>query len=352
MAFLSEAQLETALLEQLAALGYARTADDLVGPDGRQPEREAYDEVVLKARLTAAVARLNPTLPPEAQADAMRRLTQSELPNLLEENRRIHRLLTEGADVEFYGDDGVLTAGKVRLIDFERPANNDWLAVQQFTVIAGQVKRRPDVGGFINGLPLAVIELKAPGGENATLAAQLDLVAIDFVQRESHRHAHWLLPAVHWLERDDLLAFTSNMHDEPYLQYGAKAVEPPPGTRQEWRIFVDLAIAMRKPLFGAKGLNGFIGATRRAAQLTRRPGLEFSPHWIDRLVVATGRRFNGRRIRWRDVMAHPHGWVLGPREFGHFREALRTPDTKVRIAPPEFLARARELLAEPAARPP
>ena len=62
--------------------------------------------------------------------------------------------------------------------------------------------------------------------------AQLDLlVAIDFVQRESHRHAHWLLPAVHWLERDDLLAFTSNMHDEPYLQYGAKAVEPPPGAR-------------------------------------------------------------------------------------------------------------------------
>ncbi len=93
--------------------------------------------------------------------------------------------------------------------------------------------------------------------------AQLDLlVAIDFVQRESHRHAHWLLPAVHWLERDDLLAFTSNMHDEPYLQYGAKAVEPPPGARQEWRIFVDLAIAMRKPLFGAKGINGFIKATR------------------------------------------------------------------------------------------
>ena len=105
---------------------------------------------------------------------------------------------------------------------------------------------------------------------------QLDLlVAIDFVQRESHRHAHWLLPAVHWLERDDLLAFTSSMHDEPYLQYGAKAVEPPPGARQEWRIFVDLAIAMRKPLFGAKGVNGFIKATRRVARLTRqaRPGV-------------------------------------------------------------------------------
>ncbi len=131
---------------------------------------------------------------------------------------------------------------------------------------------------------------------------QLDLlVAIDFVQRESHRHAHWLLPAVHWLERDDLLAFTSSMHDEPYLQYGVKAVEPPPGARQEWRIFVDLAIAMKKPLFRAKGVNGFIKATRRIARLTRRPRLEFGPHWIDRLVIATGRKVNGRRIKWRDV---------------------------------------------------
>lgn len=177
---------------------------------------------------------------------------------------------------------------------------------------------------------------------------QLDLlVAIDFVQRESHRHAHWLLPAVHWLERDDLLAFTSNMHDEPYLQYGSRAVEPPAGARQEWRIFTDLSIAMRKPLFRAKGLNGFIGATRRLARLTRRPGVEFGPHWIDRLVVATGRKFNGRRIKWRDVIAHPHGWVLGPREFGHFKDALRTDDKKVHAAPPEFVERARELLAEP-----
>tara|TARA_R110001592_G_scaffold363371_1_gene685729 strand:+ start:352433 stop:355657 length:3225 start_codon:yes stop_codon:yes gene_type:complete len=171
MAFLSEAQLETALLEQLAVLGYTCASDDVIGPDGKQPERDAYDEVVLTARLTATVARLNPALPPEAQADAVRRLTQSELPNLLEENRRIHRLLTEGADVEYYGEDGTLTAGKVRLIDFEQPANNDWLAVQQFTVVAGQAKRRPDVVVFVNGLPLAVVELKAPGGESATLSS-------------------------------------------------------------------------------------------------------------------------------------------------------------------------------------
>lgn len=170
MAFLSEAQLETALLEQLAGLGYSCTSDDLIGPDGKQPEREAYDEVVLKTRLATAVQRLNPLLPAEARTDAIRQLTQSELPTLLEENRRLHRLLTEGADVEYYADDGTLTAGKVRLLDFDEPANNEWLAVQQFTVVAGQTKRRPDVVVFINGLPLAVVELKAPGGENATLA--------------------------------------------------------------------------------------------------------------------------------------------------------------------------------------
>lgn len=99
MAFLSEAQLETALLAQLAALGYACTSDDILGPDGAKPERAAYDEVVLLAKLENAVARLNPSLPVDARSDAIRRLTQSELPNLLEENRRIHRLLTEGADV-------------------------------------------------------------------------------------------------------------------------------------------------------------------------------------------------------------------------------------------------------------
>ncbi|WP_082690908.1 molybdopterin-dependent oxidoreductase [Mycobacterium sp. GA-1199] len=191
--------------------------------------------------------------------------------------------------------------------------------------------------------------VSGPDGDKLDRAlADLDLlVAIDFVQRESHRHAHWLLPAAHWLERNDLLAFTSNMHDEPYLQYGAKAVEPPPGVRQEWRIFTDLAIAMRRPLFGAKGINGFIKATRAAARVTGKPALEFGPHWIDRLVVATSRKINGRKIKWRDVISHPHGWVLGPREFGHFRDALRTDDKKVHAAPPQFVARARELLADP-----
>jgi len=170
MAFLSEAEIESALLDQLRTLGYSIEREEDIGPDGRRPERESHDEVVLRRRFEDAVARLNPGVPPEARQDAIRRVTQSELPALLEENRRIHRLMTEGVDVEYYADDGTLTAGKVWLIDFEHPENNDWLAVRQFVVINGQNNRRPDVVVFVNGLPLAVIELKAPGSGNATLA--------------------------------------------------------------------------------------------------------------------------------------------------------------------------------------
>ena len=170
MAFLSEAAVELALLEQLRGLGYSLEREEDIGPDGHRPERESHDEVVLKKRFEAAVVRLNPALPMEAQQDAVRKVMQSELPSLLEENRRLHKLMTEGVDVEFYAEDGTLAAGKVNLIDFEHPDNNDWLVVSQFVVIASQYNRRPDVVVFVNGLPLAVIELKTPGSGNATLA--------------------------------------------------------------------------------------------------------------------------------------------------------------------------------------
>ena len=169
MAFLSEAAVERALLEQLRGLGYRIEHEENIGPDGRRAERESHDEVVLKKRFENAVALLNPGLPLEARQDATRKVLQVELPSLLEENRRIHRLITEGVDVEYYAEDGTLTAGKVRLLNFEKPEQNDWLAVSQFVVIAGQYNRRPDVVVFVNGLPLGVIELKAPGSGNATL---------------------------------------------------------------------------------------------------------------------------------------------------------------------------------------
>lgn len=169
MAFLSEAAVEQALLDQLRTLGYIIEREEDIGPDGHRPERESHDEVILKKRVEDTVARLNPSFPLEARQVAVRRVMQFELPSLLEENRRIHKLMTEGVDVEYYADDGTLTAGKVALIDFEHPEQNDWLAVSQFVVINGQSKRRPDVVVFVNGLPLGVIELKAPGSAGAHL---------------------------------------------------------------------------------------------------------------------------------------------------------------------------------------
>lgn len=169
-AFLSEIDIEEALLEQLRSLGYAIEREADIGPDGHRPERESHDTVILKRRFEEAVARLNPDVPLEAQQEAIYKVMQTEFPALLEENRRIHKLITEGVDVEYYADDGTLTAGKVVLIDFdEQPKQNDWLAVSQFVVISGQYNRRPDVVVFVNGLPLCVIELKAPGSDSATL---------------------------------------------------------------------------------------------------------------------------------------------------------------------------------------
>ncbi|PTD96926.1 type I restriction endonuclease subunit R [Pseudothauera lacus] len=197
MAFLSEAEVEQALLEQLLGLGYAVVSDDVVGPDGRQPERESHDEVVFRKRFEDAVARLNPGLPAEARQDAVRKLMQSELPALLEENRRLHRLITEGVDVEYYATEGeqrgTLTAGKVALIDFDHPERNDWLAVSQFVVINGQNKRRPDVVVFVNGLPLAVIELKAPGSDNATLVGAFNQLQTYKQQISALFHSNALL---------------------------------------------------------------------------------------------------------------------------------------------------------------
>ncbi|MYL85196.1 HsdR family type I site-specific deoxyribonuclease [Desulfovibrio aerotolerans] len=171
MAFISEADVEGVLLETLGSLGYASTSDLQIGPDGHAPEREAYSDVLLKKRLEAAVEALNPHIPAEARHDAIRALIATEFPNLTEENRRIHRMMVEGVDVEFPREDGSIAGDKVRLIDFENPDNNDWLAVNQFTVIEGKVNRRPDVVVFVNGLPIGVIELKNPGTENADLEA-------------------------------------------------------------------------------------------------------------------------------------------------------------------------------------
>ena len=169
VARLAESHVEEAALAWLAELGYGVKAGPDIAPDSAAPERASYDDVVLRRRLARAVARLNPSIPEEARAEALRRVRQAEYPGLIEENRRLHRFMVEGVPVEFYGDDGVIKGDHVRLVDFDDLEANDWLAVNQFTVIEQKANRRPDVVLFLNGLPVCVVELKNAGDENATL---------------------------------------------------------------------------------------------------------------------------------------------------------------------------------------
>lgn len=171
MSYLTEADIEKMLLEKLQHLGYVHLASVVTNPDGSQPERESYSDTILSQRLRDALDRLNPTIPAEARDDAFKKIIATEKPNLLEENRRLHQALVEGIDVEFYAEDGTIRGDKVYAIDFANPDANDWLVLNQFTVIENSHNRRPDVVVFVNGLPLAVIEIKNPGTETATLAA-------------------------------------------------------------------------------------------------------------------------------------------------------------------------------------
>lgn len=169
MGQIGESHVEEAALAWLAELGYATVNGLTIGPDATAPERASYGDVVLIGRLNAAIHRLNPTLPEEAVAEARAKVLRSETQSLLEENRRLHRFLVEGVPVEVRRPDSTISGEHVRLLDLDDPAANDWLAVNQFTVVENKANRRPDVVVFVNGLPLAVLELKHPGSQNATL---------------------------------------------------------------------------------------------------------------------------------------------------------------------------------------
>ncbi len=166
-----ESDLESLCLDWFSSLGYAVLYGPDIAPGMLHSEREDFHQVALKGRLQAAVARLNPHLPAAAHEEAVRKVLLTESPSLVANNHAFHRMLTEGVFVEVTHDDGRTSHEPVHLIDFDNPDANDWLAINQFTVIEGQHNRRPDVVVFINGLPLGVIELKNPTDENADLDA-------------------------------------------------------------------------------------------------------------------------------------------------------------------------------------
>ena len=169
MTTLTEADVEQAALAWLSALGWQTAHGPDIAPDTPNAERDDYGQVVLERRLRAALDALNPGLPTSALDDAFRNLTRPEGPNLEARNRAFHRMLVNGVEVEYREPEGRVRGDQVRVLDFDNPANNDWLAVNQFTVTEDQSTRRPDVVLFVNGLPLGVIELKNPADEDATI---------------------------------------------------------------------------------------------------------------------------------------------------------------------------------------
>ncbi len=169
MTTLTESDVEQVALEWLASVGWQVAHGPDIAPDTPGAQRNDYGDVVLAQRLRDALAGLNPELPAEALGDAFRKLTRPEGATLEARNRAFHRMLVEGVTVEYRERDGAIRGAQVQVIDFDEPASNDWLAVNQFTVTENQHTRRPDVVLFVNGLPLGIIELKNPADEDATL---------------------------------------------------------------------------------------------------------------------------------------------------------------------------------------
>lgn len=166
---IKEDDLEIEALSILSNLGYSTLFGPDIIPGTLWTERKTLSEVVLIDRLRNAIADLNPDIPEEAREDALIQILRTDSPDLLTNNRRFHDFLTDGIGVEYRTDDGRIKGDSVILIDFQHPNMNEFLAVNQFTVIEDNHNRRPDIVLFINGLPLGVIELKNPIDEHATI---------------------------------------------------------------------------------------------------------------------------------------------------------------------------------------
>lgn len=169
MTGLNESTVEDAALEYLARLGYQTAWGPSLAPGESGQERASFDQIYMHGRLRGAVRRINPDIDAALIDEAIKRLVRAESQNPVAENFRVHKLVTEGVAVEHRGTDGAVRTTRIWLIDYEDPSNNDWVAVNQFTIIENGKNRRPDVIVFVNGIPLGLLELKNPTDEHATL---------------------------------------------------------------------------------------------------------------------------------------------------------------------------------------
>ncbi|MFW9940377.1 MAG: type I restriction endonuclease subunit R [Candidatus Thorarchaeota archaeon] len=165
---ISENDIELLCIEFLEKAGYNYIFGPNIAPAGEQQERARWNDVFLADRFKHAVNTLNPKIPMDAREHAIREVFHIASPDLITNNEKFHKYLTDGVEVEFQSD-GVTRGDKVWLVDFDEPENNEFLVINQYTVIENNINKRPDVVLFLNGLPLVVIELKNPADEHATI---------------------------------------------------------------------------------------------------------------------------------------------------------------------------------------
>lgn len=165
---MTENEIEKLAIALLEHQGYTYINGVQLAPDAGDMERTSFEEVVLKQRLENAVRRINPMIPLDAQQDAVKQILRIASPDVLSNNETLHRLLTEGIPVTKRVD-GQERGDRVFLIDFENPLHNEFLVVNQFTIVENGVNKRPDIILFVNGLPLVVIELKNATDDKTTI---------------------------------------------------------------------------------------------------------------------------------------------------------------------------------------
>ncbi len=170
MSKITENDIELWAIEELQSLGWEYLHGAIIAPDGDHPERNSFSDVVLKGRLQEAIARNNPETPLEARQEALKNIERIASPDLMVNNQAFHEMITEGFPVT-YRKNGVERGDRVQLVNFEDTDENDFLVVNQFTIIENNTNKRPDLILFVNGLPLVLFELKNAIDEHATLEA-------------------------------------------------------------------------------------------------------------------------------------------------------------------------------------
>jgi len=175
MTHITEDHLEQATLDWFRELGFQAVfgPDIAPPPDGVAPERNNYRQTILMERLRTRLQAINPAIPAVAIDDAIHQILAPNLPTVIQINRQFHRWLRDGVRVQYQR--GNETVGDlVSLADFSEPARNDWLVVNQFSIQGPQRTRRPDIIVFLNGLPVAILELKNPADEEADIWKAFD----------------------------------------------------------------------------------------------------------------------------------------------------------------------------------